>query len=268
MATVSAPRHLPRPRPAVIQGTHHIPSSSHPQSRSTASDSSAPVTPICSNPHSGESWFQVSTSDYTSPTSHSYLQPLPKGARPPSPQPFVLARDPTHPVGQLRDAKDSTRPLYRRSSSSWKLEWRGLSKIVKWAFLGDRQDEGAQQYQPRERRSTVRPHHPRGQDRDPHSVNRLYDERIRQAVPPPLSPSTSETCIDLTYDGAHMLSKSELGHGSEVGHNSAARYHGALSPSYSNASVQDIYPRGYRSHLVSWHLLNELMFPIPYFCRH
>lgn len=246
-AAVAPPVHPPRPHPAVIQSPHKS-WAAHPLSSSTTSSSTAPATPPWSNPNSGESWFKVSSSDYLSSSSHSYVPPLPRGARPPSPQPFVLTRDPTRLLTQYQDLKNPTRPPNRRSSSSWKLEWRGLSKVVKWAFLGDHRDEVIQ----RERHRSVRLHDTaHGRKRNPQSARPLHDEHNQYGPPSPLSPSTSATCVDLTYDGTHMLSGSELGHSSEAGHKPAARYQGMYPPPPPHVVVQDFDPRGQRSNLVS-----------------
>lgn len=248
------PPHLHRPRPAVIQAppsTLRCTLTGRPsvKSSSTSSDSSMPVTPPSSNPHSGESWFQISAADYPS---HSYVPPLPKGARPPSPQPFILASA-LAPQARSRNKRRGAPPLHRHSSS-WKLEWRGLSKIVKWAFLGDRHEEPVK---PRERgRSNERTHDQRGPRSLPAHHRHYHRERVQQTnTGAPLSPSTSATCVD---NGVPFLSKSELGHDSEARVRSASRYHGVYpSAAYMNASLHDFERRGQTNYLVSCLISNH-----------
>lgn len=97
------------------------------------SNSPAPAHFLNSDPPSasGDSWFHLSgsheshASSQTSASAHSHL---PKGARPASPQVNPL-------VQEAHTSASNDSGLSRsKSQSSWKLEWRGVSKVVKWAF--------------------------------------------------------------------------------------------------------------------------------------
>lgn len=134
------PRPNPRPLPTVIQGSHgHGHGHVHGDHQTRVSFSSG----SCSSNHaSGDSCFQVSHSISSSHTSHSSHAPLPKGARPPSPQ---LAQHHTHHGrgpsphhGQSSHSRPASKQTRSRSPSfTWKMDWRGVSKVVKWAVFGE-----------------------------------------------------------------------------------------------------------------------------------
>ncbi|THH05228.1 hypothetical protein EW145_g4950 [Phellinidium pouzarii] len=238
-----------RPLPAILQ-----PSQQRSVRRSRVvsfSDSSPSVrlgvsaspSPESSNPHTGESWFQISSV-----------------RAPPSPQ---LSQS-TDSVSFHASANRS-RALPRRSGapSSWKIEWRGFSKVVKWVVLGEK---------PEVKMSKPHKHHTtsqtaqNGEDLDvsafktraldkplPHSPTEPnYAPNLCSSSPMiPLSPSTSATCVDLSDDGPLLHSRSELGHGVAVAH-PRQQYPSKLHAS-SETIPQIDTGRKYRSSPVSRH---------------
>lgn len=118
---------IARPLPTVLQNTEH-------DNRLSSSSRSAES----SNHASGESWFN---SGVSSQSSHFSSPPLPKGARPPSPQ--TLQVNVNHPVLSTgADSDHHTRadpPLTRNSSLAWNLQWRRFSKVVNWTAPSEKE---------------------------------------------------------------------------------------------------------------------------------
>ncbi|KAL5534478.1 hypothetical protein ACEPAG_940 [Sanghuangporus baumii] len=222
VATVTATR----PLPIVIQPTATEAQSRRRRVVSFSSDS----IPSSSNPHSisGESWFHVSTSQ-SSRSSTSSHHPLPKGARPASPQPtrvIELDSPPSHPQTSHCDACSLKRS---GTFSSWNLEWRGIQKVVKWAVLGDK-SHGSQR---RRRQDSQANKNTRHEDYTNSTVQReaisyrldedLPRDRPDYGVSPyicasptsPLSPTTSATCVDTLPE--RYYSHSDFYHGHSKG---------------------------------------------------
>ena len=205
-----------RPLPTVLQ-----PPDAHSRIRRRVVSFSSESIPFSdSNPHSGESWFQVpaSQSSHSSASSH---QPLPKGARPASPQPArVIELDsPSH----VHASHHHSTPLKRSGTfSSWKLEWRGVQKVVKWAILGDKSHEAHR----RRRKNSQAGQNTRQGDNTDSALQRelrLDDDSPRdRGVSPyicssptsPVSPTTSATCVDALLE--RHYSHSELDHGHSI----------------------------------------------------
>ncbi|KAH8120073.1 hypothetical protein DFH11DRAFT_1539299 [Phellopilus nigrolimitatus] len=196
-----------------------------------------------SNIHSGESWSNDSS--FTSYSSNSSKSPLPKGARPPSPQ---STRPSDHPSSSETSAKSKSASSPKRSGtlSSWKVEWRGVSKIVRWAVLGDRL-ESEDKSTTRRRCSGSRRRHSDGGNPLNKSGPRLFDKPLPEkpsepgyapyfcASPTsPLSPSTSTTCVDIAGNDCPgvLYPGTELDHGGSPG----PAHYGEQFPSISQTS--------------------------------
>lgn len=156
-----------------------------------------------SSPHlSGGSSLQFAASTASSQSSSAPPVPLPKGARPPSPQPSSARHSFRHE--RIYEPRKSS------ASSTWKLEWRGISKMVKWAFLGDKvcdrrkptQSVGPSSWT---RRNSSAVHNTRGP--------RPYDLRTsRVDIDLTMSPENSDSRVDLVYEAERRVAQSEMGH--------------------------------------------------------
>ncbi|KAL5518732.1 hypothetical protein ACEPAH_415 [Sanghuangporus vaninii] len=211
-----------RPLPTVIQ-----PAEADSRRRRVVSFSSDSI-PSNSNPHSGESWFHVSTSQ-SSRSSTSSHHPLPKGARPASPQPTRITEldSPSHAQTSHCDASSLNRS---GTFSSWKLEWRGIQKVVKWAVLGDKSHDSQRprKQSSRANKNTRHGHYTTSAEQREAISYRLDEDLPRDhsdyGVSPyicaspstptsPLSPTTSATCVDTLQERYYSHSDFYYGHG-------------------------------------------------------
>ena len=269
------PQQRARPRPSVIQSPDGAVDL---HARGSLSSGSS------SNHASGESWFRPSHS-LTSHSSHGSVPPLPKGARPPSPQVGATQRQvhqiPHNHTGR-HDARavNTVRDSTQRNSSSWKVEWRGISKMIRWAVLGEKlspaSSPGKSSKSPRSpgpqagahRRSRSRARH----HRSPRPVR--PDSRPGNSERPHASGSASGRASGTRADELHPSSsrdrsrhpsppqQSDLGHGAadhsnisaplELFHASRSaqtsrQRHGSLSVSAVPASVQYTFPSSFLS---------------------
>ncbi|KAI5121309.1 hypothetical protein M0805_003776 [Coniferiporia weirii] len=230
MATVAVA--VARPLPTVLQPAHPV---TRPGRSRLVSFSDSSL----SSPNTGDSWFHVpqAVSTDSSQSSHSSNPPLPKGARPPSPQ----SSRPAVPHGDPDPSRKRSTSL-----SSWKVEWRGFSKVVKWAVLGNRLEDGDRPHKHSTSEGThynsdvlafgtsevQRLDKPLPYDRD----DTAYDPHICASPTSPLPSSVLVMSMDPTYDGDGprlLRPQSELGHGVAPAHL------GPQFPSASNASPQD-----------------------------
>ncbi|EJD04202.1 uncharacterized protein FOMMEDRAFT_27963 [Fomitiporia mediterranea MF3/22] len=197
-----------RPLPTVLQ-----PLDNRARRSRVVSFSSVSETTPSSNPSSGESWFHISASQASSHSSACYCPPLPKGARPASPQPTRIFELDSRSHGTGTDQYPSSIKRSGTFSSSWKLEWRGISKVVKWAVMGDKSNDDASKpgsVSLRTKRGTrdgdfnLHRQEPVSQrldkplSRDPYGPG--FSPYIYASPTSPLSPSTSATCVDSIYD--------------------------------------------------------------------
>ena len=233
-----------RPLPTVLQPADVR---LHRRSR-VASFSSTSESALSSNPHSGESWFQVSASQ-SSHSSTSSVPPLPKGARPASPQPSRFFDLDVH--SHASNINKSQSPLKRSGTfSSWKLEWRGISKVVKWAVLGDKSgDNEPKSHNSSSRRnknsrvvnSTKNQREPVSQGSDEALPDRAFSPYICASPSSPLSPIISATQDDAIYEGQYSVSELGDGHGQRL---ATSEVH---FPSQGSPSIPDELLRRYRS---------------------
>lgn len=169
----------------------------------------------------GESSLHFHTSTASSHTSNASTVPLPKGARPPSPQPSFSHHNATkgYDSATLQHERERGSLPRRRSftSSLWKFEWRGISKTIKWAVLGEKFSErrvsksaGPSSWRPAPAHSTTafRTH-----SRVP-QISRAepLDGINLTSSPVALSPDVSDSCLHLVYDDDRRIVQLDIGH--------------------------------------------------------
>ncbi|OCB86166.1 hypothetical protein A7U60_g6755 [Sanghuangporus baumii] len=234
-----------RPLPTVIQ-----PTEAESRRRRRVVSFSSDSIPSNSNPHSGESWFHVSTSQ-SSRSSISAHHPLPKGARPASPQPTRITEldSPSHAQTSHRDASSLKRS---GTFSSWKLEWRGFQKVVKWAILGDKSHDSQRR---RKQSSRANKNSSYGDCTNSSEQREAISYRLHEDLPrdrsdygvspyicasptSPLSPTTSATCVD-TLQQERCYSHSDFYHGHGEGFSdSEASKHGSHVQEFRYTNVR------------------------------
>ena len=205
-SVIVAEPQLPRPFPLVLQSS----SEAYQNSSSRIISYSSNSTSVCSSSPSTGSWSHTCRSHSSSHPSSFYHSQLPRGARPASPQP-------SRPI-EHRDLYPSlvsnATPLNsneKNVNSSWKLDWRGISKIVKWAIPSDKTRTGNKLSKKRlkpessiylettePQQSTLWSSLHKPLPEEPPQVP--YTPCIYASPTSPLSPSTSTTCVDLTSD--------------------------------------------------------------------
>jgi hypothetical protein len=232
---------LTRPLPTVLQPVDSL-SGKH--------LSASPVSTDSSVHNSLESWFHVSSSSSNSSFSvHPSVPPLPKGARAPSPQPSSsrIAQH-THAATLPSLVSPAPSPSGSRQachSLSWSFEWRGISKIVKWASTSQ-SEKSPDNVQP------SRPPSPRFPEST--AVIGIYkDAEARHYAPknfpgahvhedldasePPASFANSSSRVDLA-EGRYNCSQSEHGH-------SARSHHLNADVGLNFPSISEVHlPRG------------------------
>ena len=205
-SVIVAEPQLPRPFPVVLQSS----SEAYQNSSSRIISYSSNSTSACSSSPSTGSWAHTCRSHSSSHPSSFYHSQLPRGARPASPQP---SRPIEHHDLYPSPVSNAT-PLYpneKNVNSSWKLDWRGISKIVKWAIPSDKTRTGNRLSKKRPKpessiylettepqQSTLWSSLHKPLPEEPPQVS--YTPCIYASPTSPLSPSTSTTCVDLTSD--------------------------------------------------------------------
>lgn len=243
MAFASVPNQpSSRPRPLVLQPAHCPPHRS--LSKTSASGES-------SNTSSSNS-FQLSPTNISSDSSHSsaFVAPLPKGARPPSPQFARALRDGRTPHNAHNLQSNRIRkPRPTSSPSAWRVEWRGISKLVKWALHSEKPRSNALG---RGANPSRRNYHGSGSVTSNSTGTTTTFWAVDRSLPPglsspelnlnhlqsasptsPLSPTNSTSCVDLTWDSG-PVAQTEIGHGTTM---SAYEYSGDAFPNLSYLSI-------------------------------
>ena len=167
-----------------------------------------------SNNHSVESSLHCFGSNASSQTSHSSTAPLPKGARPPSPQSSFA-----YHCAQTGQDEHIQMPPKRALSSSWRVEWRGLSRMIKWAVLGEKvsppmQGEILPGIRDNPSRSSISFRtKPLSPDKVADSYDSRYNDIDRITSPSALcSAENSSSCLNLHYECERITVHSGMGH--------------------------------------------------------